>query len=123
MMTRKILTWSCAVVAGAAILVPQRASATLTLGLGNSGISPTYPSPYGTVAVTLLDSTHADVTFTPTATASPGGWHYFIGGAQMADLNVNGAFQVVGDLGGFTGTSHFASPGPVTGIGPGNADG
>jgi hypothetical protein len=87
MMTRKILTWSCAVVAGAAILVPQRASATVLISLsaGNSDISG-FPGAYGEVLVTRTSPTTADITLTALS-HSP--YAYLFGDGSTLGLNVN----------------------------------
>jgi hypothetical protein len=67
-------------------------SVTYTLATGNTGtggLSPTYPSPYGTVQVTLTGPTTASVVFTG---ATTGGFTYLFGGTKAIDVNVNGSF-------------------------------
>jgi len=57
------------------------------LTVGNAQLSG-FPSPYGSVAVHLVDNTHATITFTTVGFGS-GGTTYKFGGAQALDVNVN----------------------------------
>lgn len=79
------------------------ANTVYTLGIGNTSLSPTYPAPYGTVTVSLTDSTHATVTFVG---GSGGGFTYQFGGAQALDVNVNASTFSIGS---FTGMSSPSS--------------
>ena len=95
-----ILKLSLAALGCLLALAAQHASANTvySLGVGNTSLSPTYPAPYGSVTVSLTDSTHATVTFTG---GSGGGFTYLFGGAQAIDVNVNGTFSV-GSIAGMT---------------------
>ena len=57
------------------------------LGVPNSGIS-AYPGPYASVTIDLNTATTATITFQALTT---GGYDYYFGSAQMADVNVNAA--------------------------------
>jgi hypothetical protein len=62
---------------------------TLSLGIGNAAISgyyPTYPDPFGTVEVSLVDATHATITFTSTGLS--GDYWYAFGDNSVADMNL-----------------------------------
>lgn len=68
---------------------------SFTLGVANPAISG-YPSPYGQVDVTLLDSNTAQFTFTA---FSPAPYMYLFGDGGSVALNTNGAvtnFTVIG---------------------------
>ncbi len=95
------------------------ASADLIFDLdtGNPGIS-AYPSPYATVTVHWVDSTHATLTFD--ALTAAGGIVYYFGGAGAVGANISGAFSLgtTSCSGGFTG-----SCGPLSSAGSGNEDG
>jgi len=58
-----------------------------TLDTGNPGISG-YPSPYGTIDVTLVDANTAQIKFTG---ANPAGYMYLAGDGGSIGLNTNGA--------------------------------
>jgi len=68
------------------VLGAMSASATTyTLNAPNSGLSG-YTGPYGTVDVSLTDSTHATITFSGNTV---GNYQFLFGAAQMADVNLN----------------------------------
>src|SRR5207247_60544 len=85
-------------------------AASYTLTTGNPAISG-YPGPYGTVSVSLADSTTANITFTALA-------GYVFGGQGVAAVNVNAASWTIS---GFTGLPVGA--GPLSDGGPNNEDG
>lgn len=66
------------------------ATTTYTIDVGNSALTG-FTGPYATVTVNLLDATHATVTFDSLIN---GGYWYLMGGAQAADVQVNGSFSV-----------------------------
>jgi hypothetical protein len=91
---------------------------TISLDVGNAAISG-YPGPYGSVEITWIDATHADVDFT---SITP---NYLFGAAQSVDLNVSGDFAIVGGDSGITGSNilpGFSTP-IYTQDGAGNVDG
>jgi hypothetical protein len=97
------------------------ASATsITIDTGNVAIS-SYPGPYGTVDISLVDSTHANVTFTSNTSGGPG-YIYLFGDGQSVDLNVAGAFSYSNITGSNTVSGTF-SPGPYTQDVAGQVDG
>jgi hypothetical protein len=77
---------------------------SFNLSVPNAAMLP-YPPDYATVNITVIDGTHADVTFTALS-------NYRFGGAQAIDLNVVGSFTV-------SAPSNMTSPT----IGSGHADG
>jgi hypothetical protein len=97
----------------------SRADLILSLSQGNSAISG-FTGPYGSVDVSLIDSTHATVTFTA---GSAGGNTYLFGDGGSVDLNVNGTYGLVGTP---TGTNlpsaGFSTPTYVSNT-PGQVDG
>jgi hypothetical protein len=78
-------TWACC--AGCAVLAVASAKANTTFDInsGNSGLSG-YSGPFATVEVSLVDPTHATVTFTGLV---GGGYQFLFGGAAAVDVNVN----------------------------------
>jgi hypothetical protein len=88
----------------------QQANAfTSSLNVGNTGIN-TFPGPYGTVTINLVDSTTATVTFTSNTV---NGNIYLFGDGSSAALNVNATtFSVSGITGTNSGTGF--TPGPFT---------
>jgi hypothetical protein len=87
---------------------------TFSLNLGNAAISP-YPTPYGSVAVNLVDATHATIDFTSTTT---GGFKYFFIAEGAADVNVNAATWTL------SGLAHpVGGGGALSNGGSGNVDG
>lgn len=70
---------------------PSASADTLSIDLGSTALGPYPPGPYGTVEITLVDSTHANIVF---QTGSAGQYTYFMVGSFAADLNVNGTFSV-----------------------------
>ena len=95
------------VVAAVAMLATPQAEAALDLVFnnGNAAISG-YPGPYGTLNLTLTDSTHVNVTLT----ANPG---FSFGTSGTLGLNLNSAATVVGGVAGITGNapSYTLDPG------------
>jgi hypothetical protein len=85
LMNLKLLAATAAGALTLALAGSASALTTYTLDLGNAAISG-YPAPYGSVAINLLNSTTATVSFTA---ANTGGYYYFFTGAQAADVNVN----------------------------------
>jgi PEP-CTERM motif len=88
---------------------------TISLDQGNAAIVG-YPGPYGSVDITLVDSTHANVTFT---SATP---NYLFGGQGSADVNVSGSFTL-GTISGSNSQNVGFTPGPYSNGGSGNVDG
>jgi hypothetical protein len=97
----------------------QQADAfTSQLNVGNPAISG-FQGPYGTVTVTLVNSTTATITFTSNTAA---GNIYLFGDGGSVAVNVNAStFSVSGITGGNSGTGF--TPGPYTFNGAGNVDG
>lgn len=118
----KKLLFACFMVLG--LLVGGNASANVTysLGTGNTALAG-YSSPFGSVDVSLTDSTHALITFnstTGTFGATP--VQYLFGDGGSAGVNVNATtFALSGITGTTTGTGFTA--GPYTNGGAGNEDG
>jgi protein with PEP-CTERM/exosortase system signal len=96
------LKYIAAVVTALAGFGLQQAKADFvsTLNVGNSAISG-FPSPYGTVNVSLSGDT-ATITFTAASV-------YSFGGAQAIDVNVNGGFTTGTITDNGAGTFSFAS--------------
>ena len=90
---------------------------TSSLNSPNDAISP-FTGPYGTVTISLVNSTTATVTFSG---ATVGGTTYMLGGAQGTDLNVNGTATASNFSFTQNGTG-FDTP-SVTGFGSGQVDG
>jgi hypothetical protein len=97
----------------------QQADAfTSQLNVGNSAING-FQGPYGTVTVTLVNSTTATITFTSNTAA---GNIYLFGDGGSVAVNVNAStFSVSGISGSNAGTGF--TPGPYTFNGAGNVDG
>jgi hypothetical protein len=97
----------------------QQADAfTSQLNVGNPAISG-FTGPYGTVTITLVNSTTATVTFTSNTVA---GNTYLFGDGGSVALNVNATtFSVSGITGSNAGTGF--TPGPYTFAGAGVEDG
>ncbi len=75
--------------------LPAHAGLIYSLGLGNAAISG-YPSPFGSVDVSLLDSTHARLSFTA---ADPAGqYRYAFINSSIVDANVNAASWSIGSF-------------------------
>ena len=96
----------------------QQADAfTSQLNVGNTAISG-FTGPYGTVTITLVNSTTATVTFTSNTVA---GNIYLFGDGSSVALNVNATtFSATGITGTNAGTGF--TPGPFS-VGSGNEDG
>ncbi len=114
---------SVLVALAAVVIAPGTASAgvTYTLNNPNSGIS-AYPGPYGTVTVTRLDSTHAQIDLVGN---SVGSYSYFFGAQGIIGLNTNGAATLVsGSVTGHqTAPKSGWSPSDISSGGAGNEDG
>jgi hypothetical protein len=84
----KKLTFLAAILVAVVALTAQPAGATimLSLGVGNAALSG-YAGPYGTVAVTRTDATHATITYTNNVVA---GNAYMFGDGGVIALNFNG---------------------------------
>ena len=97
----------------------QQANAfTSDLNVGNTAISG-FTGPYGTVTITLVNSTTATVTFTSNTVA---GNIYLFGDGSSVALNVNATtFSVSGISGSNAGTGF--TPGPYSQQVAGNVDG
>jgi VPDSG-CTERM motif len=93
------------------------------LTVGNTGLGQFQNAgPFAHVSITLIDSTHATVTFT---SLTNGGNIYLMGDGGAVALQVNAtSFAVVGGGAGVSGTNSGTNftPGPYT-IGSGNEDG
>lgn len=97
------------------------ASTIYTLTTGNSPGLNGFPGPYGTAEITLVDSTHADVTFTSNTSGGPG-FIYLFGDGSSVDVNVSGSFALTGTTTGSNSQTGF-TPGPYTDGGSGTVDG
>jgi len=78
-----LIAIACVLALGAQV---SKANTTYSLDVGDSDLSPTYPGSYGSVTVSLTDSTHATITFTGGAA---GGYTYLLGANNIANVNVN----------------------------------
>jgi len=96
---------------------PAGAALVLNLGIGNPALSG-FPGPYGTATISLLDATHAQITFTSNVVA---GNIYLFGDGGMVAVNFNGA-TTVGSFSGSNAGVGF-TPGPFSDTGSGNEDG
>lgn len=86
---------------------------TFSLNIGNADIG-SYPSPYGSVAINLVDATTADVTFTA---GSAGIYDYFFIATKAADVNVNATTWSFSNLTGNGGALSDGGSGTVDGHG------
>jgi hypothetical protein len=107
-MKYRLLKTVTVLLAAAGILAAPQAKAALTFNLvqgnpynptENSGLTPNAPGPYGTVKVSLIDSTHATVTLT----ADQG---YTFGDGSTLGLNLASAATIVGGASGVALTSY-----------------
>jgi hypothetical protein len=97
----------------------QQADAfTSSLGTGNPAISG-FAGPYGTVTVTLVNSTTATITFTSNTKA---GNIYLFGDGGSVAVNVNASTFTVSNITGSNSGTGF-TPGPYTFAGAGTEDG
>jgi hypothetical protein len=78
-------TWACCAGCAALAVASAKANTTFDISSGNSALSG-YSGPFATVEVSLVDSTHATVTFTALV---GGGYQFLFGGASAVDVNVN----------------------------------
>jgi hypothetical protein len=90
----------------------SRADTIYSLNTPNAALS-AVPGPYGSVTVSLTDSTHASVTFTSADVNK-----FRFGGAQAVDFNANGA--VTASISSYTGAPGGGSIGDLTGPTAGN---
>jgi hypothetical protein len=97
-MKRHFMTLGAAVAALVFLLTlgaPQASADTATFTITNSNLGSGFNGPFGTVTITLVNSTTADVTFQAQdsgVSGSAAGYQFIDGSA--ADLNVNGSFSV-----------------------------
>jgi PEP-CTERM motif-containing protein len=114
----KKLMWMAAIAAIGVVLAAQPAGATLmlSLGVGNPALSG-FAGPYGSVSVSQLDATHAQIVFLGNTVA---GNEYLFGDGGSVAVNLKGgAFNITA-----TGFSHPGfTPGPISFPGPGSEDG
>src|SRR6478609_7362965 len=103
-MKMKILAATAAATLAVTFGTSASALTTFILDQGNAAISG-FGSPYGSVAINLVDSTHATVDFTATSNAL---YNYYFIAAQVADVNVN---AVTWTLSGLTGNGGALSNG------------
>ena len=97
----------------------QQANAfTSDLNVGNTAISG-FTGPYGTVTITLVNSTTATVTFTSNTV---NGNIYLFGDGGSVALNVNATTFSVSNITGSNAGTGF-TPGPWTQVAAGNEDG
>lgn len=96
---------------------PAAAAINISLGTGNLALSG-YAGPYATVTVTLVDATHAKITYDSNTVA---GNIYLFGDGGSVGLNFNGAVTA-GTITGTNAGTGF-TPGPYTLGGAGNEDG
>ena len=94
------------------------AALTFYLDTGNTAISG-YAGPYTQVDVTLVDSTHATITFTSLV---QGGNEYLLGDGGSVAVNVNAASWTLGTISGSNAGTGF-TPGPYSDGGAGSEDG
>jgi VPDSG-CTERM motif len=78
-----------------------------------------FTGPYGTVTVTLIDSTHASITFT---SGTNSGNIYLFGDGGSVAVNLNATTFTVDSITGSNSGTGF-TPGPYTFAGAGNEDG
>jgi len=115
-MAIKSISSSAAMVGLALLLASPAARADVVqLTTGNTALTGAgVPSPYGSATITLVDGTHATVTFTAANPAGP--FDYSFGDGGSVDLNVNGTATVSN----ITYTTAFGgTPAPIT-VGSGN---
>jgi hypothetical protein len=118
--------WTALALAAVAVTLlmagPASADTTFSYSLNdpNTAVSP-YPGPYGTVAVDLIDSTHATITLTAnTVTQGSSTYYYLFGDGGTLGLNVSGTFNGVVPPGGWVNGVGSSTP---TVAGSGNEDG
>ncbi len=120
----RVLVWFLPAVVCLLSTRPAAADYFFTLNHANSQLSGA-PGPYGTVDVTLLDSTHAKIVVTA---GSAGGDYFTFGAHGTLGLNVNGTATVVGGFSSIVGTqpgvgTPSSGAGPYSDGGTGNVDG
>jgi hypothetical protein len=114
---KKFIYLAAVMLAAVAIVAPPAgATLMLTLGAGNLALSG-YSGPYGTVSVTRVDATHADIVYTSNVVA---GNIYLFGDGGVVALNFNGTVNAL--VSGANAGTGF-TPGPYSGGLPGTEDG
>ena len=83
-------TLSVICLAGILAVAGSAKAITYSLNVPNSGLSGV-TGPYGQVTISLIDATHADITFTTTANAAG---NFLLSDGSTVDLNVNGPVTV-----------------------------
>ena len=118
----KIKYIAAVLIAIAGMGLQQADAFTSLLNNGNPAISG-FQGPYGTVTITLVNSTTATVTFTA-STQIIGGitYQYMFGDGSSVAVNTNGAASVSGISGTCVGCVGI-TPGAYTAAGSGNVDG
>lgn len=97
---------------------PAGAAMVLNLGIGNAALSG-YAGPFATVTVSLVDATHAQITYASNTVA---GNIYLFGDGGMVALNFNGPVTFPAMITATNAAAGF-TPGPFTDGGAGNQDG
>jgi hypothetical protein len=116
----RALAWTFALAIAALAFGPGTAKATISFDLdtGNSAISG-FTGPYATVSVTLVDPTHATITFT---SQTHDGNIYLLGDGSSVAVNVNATTFTLGTITGSNAGTGF-TPGPYSDGGSGNVNG
>jgi hypothetical protein len=84
--------WGAICLAALLVAAKPASGATYSLNSYNPGIA-SYTGPFGSVGVSLTDSSDALITFTA---SSVGAYHYLFGDGGSIALNVNGAVTILG---------------------------
>ncbi len=123
-MTKTAKFWIYIPIAGILLALSAIPGSALTLSLafGNSALTG-YPSPFGSVDVTLLTPTTATIDFT--SNLGPiGGYQYGFGDGGTADYNLADAANVMSSISSFTSAPWAtAGAGPFSNGGSGVVDG
>lgn len=123
---RKLLLSLTILAVSALVFVPaaHAAPGSYSLSVPNTALT-TYNTPFGSVQVTLIDSTHATITFT-VATPSSGNYVYLFGDSHAVAVNGSNFSYVANSVsesnsfnpgGGFTPTFKDTGSGQVDGFG------
>ena len=111
------------VLIGCLLMIPTASLADMIyyIGVPNSAISG-YTGPFAELDISLVDSTHADITVT---SLTNGNLIYLLGDSGIVGLNVTGTPSIIGGTGGITINNSLSgfTQGPITGIGSGTVDG
>src|SRR5262245_20637659 len=110
LMIRKIASFLAIAAISLGAGTGAKAALSFSVAVGNVGLAG-FPGPYGTLSLSLVDSTHATVTLTAAA-----GFRF--GAGQTLGLNLASAATIVGGAGGITGNGSGTFS-----IGSGNVDG